>query len=83
GDISGEVENLEKVFDALDYETGPIDGYLDEGTVSTIKKFQTDHKLDVTGVVSGDTASAMIEDLRSLIKENDTQYEKGLDYLKK
>ncbi|MEG0552271.1 MAG: S41 family peptidase [Carnobacterium sp.] len=76
GDISGEVENLEKVFDALDYETGPIDGYLDEGTVSTIKKFQT-------GVVSGDTASAMIEDLRSLIKENDTQYEKGLDYLKK
>lgn len=83
GDVSGEVENLEKVFDALDYETGPIDGYLDEGTVSTIKKFQTDHKLDVTGVVSGDTASAMIEDLRSLIKENDTQYEKGLDYLKK
>ena len=83
GDVSGEVENLEKVFDALDYETGPIDGYLDEGTVSTIKKFQTDHELDVTGIVSGDTASAMIEDLRSLIKENDTQYEKGLDYLKK
>jgi carboxyl-terminal processing protease len=82
GDVSSEVENLEKVFDALDYETGPIDGYLDEETVSTIEKFQTEHKLETNGVVSEKTATAMIEDLRNLIKENDTQYEKGLDYLK-
>ncbi|MGB3160237.1 MAG: S41 family peptidase [Carnobacterium sp.] len=82
GDVSDEVENLEKVFSALDYETGPIDGYLDEGTVSTIKQFQIKHKLESNGIVSGETATAMIEDLRNLIKENDTQYEKGLEYLK-
>ncbi|WP_034550053.1 S41 family peptidase [Carnobacterium funditum] len=82
GDVSDEVENLEKVFEALDYETGPVDGYLDEQTVSTIKEFQTEQKLETTGVVTGDTAAAMIEDLRTLIKDNDTQYEKGLDYLK-
>lgn len=83
GDVSSEVENLEKVFNALDYETGPIDGYLDEDTVSTIEKFQVEHKLEKNGVVSGKTATAMIEDLRNLIKENDTQYDTGLNYLKK
>lgn len=81
GDVSSEVENLEKVLNALDYKTGPIDGYLDENTVSTIKEYQAEHKLETNGVVSGKTATAMIEDLRNLIKENDTQYDTGLDYL--
>lgn len=83
GDVSDEVKNLEQVLKALGYQTGPIDGYLDEDTVSAIKEFQTSHKLEVTGIVTGDTAAAMIKDLRELIKENDTQYQKGLDYLKK
>ncbi|MCA9765577.1 MAG: S41 family peptidase [Carnobacterium sp.] len=83
GDVSAEVENLEKIVAALDYETGPIDGYFDEMTVSAVKKFQTEQQLETSGIVSGDTATAVIEELRELIKNNDTQYEKGIDYLQK
>lgn len=82
GDVSSEVKNIEQILEALDYADGAIDGYFDEATAQAVKEFQKDHQLDENGVVEGETAAAMIENLRELMKENDTQYEKGLQYLK-
>lgn len=81
GDVSAEVKNVEQILDALDYSSGAIDGYFDETTTQAVKEFQKGHQLDGNGVVEGETAAAMIEDLRELMKENDTQYEKGVQYL--
>lgn len=82
GDVSDEVKNIEQVLDALSYSVGSADGYFDEKTTAAVKQFQADHQLDEDGIVTGDTTAEMLESLRNLIKDNDTQYKKGLDYLK-
>lgn len=81
GDVSEEVENLEKVLDALDYSTGDIDGYFDESTQDAVRQFQTDKNLTIDGKVTGETATQLIESLRKLIDENDTQYEAAIKEL--
>lgn len=81
GDVSEEVENLEKVLDALGYSTGAIDGYFDESTQDAVREFQTDKNLTIDGKVTGETATQLIESLRKLIDENDTQYEAAIKEL--
>lgn len=80
-DVSEEVENLEKVLDALDYSVETINGHFDESTQEAVKQFQKDKNLPVDGIVTGDTAAQMIESLRTLITENDTQYEAAVKEL--
>ncbi|MCD8506301.1 MAG: hypothetical protein LRY37_04360 [Alkalibacterium thalassium] len=48
-----------------------------------VKSFQEENDLDADGVVSGTTASVLIEALRELINENDTQYDRAVDFLLK
>lgn len=81
GDVSAEVENLEKVLDALGYSVEATDGYFDESTQEAIKEFQTDTKLTVDGKVTGETSTQLVESLRKLIDENDTQYEAAIKEL--
>lgn len=81
GDVSAEVENLEKVLDALGYSIEDTDGYFDESTQEAVKKFQTDTKLAVDGKVTGETSTQLVESLRKLIDENDTQYEAAIKEL--
>ena len=81
GDTSQEVENLEKVIDALNYDVGEVDGHFDETTSQAVETFQADQELAVDGVVTEETAIMLITELRNLIDSNDTQYEEALDYL--
>ncbi|MBM6613755.1 S41 family peptidase [Desemzia sp. RIT804] len=81
GDTSEEVENLEKVIDALNYEVGEVDGYFDETTAQAVESFQADQDLTVDGVVTEETAIMLITELRNLIDSNDTQYKEALNYL--
>jgi len=80
-DVSEEVENLEKVLDALGYSIGEIDGYFDESTQDAVRQFQTDENLTIDGKVTGETATQLVESLRKLIDENDTQYEAAIKEL--
>ena len=80
-DVSTEVENLEKVLEALGYPVESVDGYFDEATQEAVKQFQTEKKLPVDGIVTGETATQLIESLRTLIDENDTQYEAAIKEL--
>lgn len=81
GDVSAEVENLEKVLDALGYSVEDTDGYFDESTQEAVKEFQTDTKLTVDGKVTGETSIQLVESLRKLVDENDTQYEAAIKEL--
>jgi len=80
-DVSEEVENLEKVLDALGYSIGEVDGYFDESTQDAVRQFQTDENLTIDGKVTGETATQLVESLRKLIDENDTQYEAAIKEL--
>ena len=72
---STEVENAEKMLDALGYNPGKADGYYDQDTVSAVKKFQKDHKLKENGVIQGDTTNKLMTELRNKILEEDPQLE--------
>lgn len=81
GDTSEEIENINGILDALGYDIGVIDNSFDADTQSAVESFQEENDLDVDGIVTGPTARALIEALRELINENDTQYDRAVDYL--
>lgn len=80
-DMSTEIENLENILEALGYSAGSADGYFDAETTAAVESFQEDQSLTVDGIVTGDTANALIDELRTLIAENDTQYNEAVNYL--
>lgn len=81
GDAFEEVRNIKGILEALDYNVGEMNDVYNEQTAEAVEAFQSDRDLEVTGVVSGPTANEMIQAIRELIEENDTQYEAARDYL--
>ncbi|MDE1548455.1 S41 family peptidase [Jeotgalibaca caeni] len=81
GEVSEAVLNVEKMLEAMDY-TVTADGYFDEATISSLEEFQAEESLPVTGELTEDTAVAMVNRLREVIEENDTQYQKALEVIK-
>ncbi|MCC5895503.1 MAG: S41 family peptidase [Alkalibacterium sp.] len=81
GDVSEEVENINGILDALGYDVGEVDNSFDSETVEAVETFQSENELDTDGIVEGPTARALIDALRELINENDTQYNRAVEYL--
>lgn len=81
GDVSEEVENINGILDALGYDIGEADNSFDAETTQAVELLQSENDLEEDGVVSGATARALIDALRELIDENDTQYNRAVDYL--
>ncbi|WP_071394512.1 lmo1851 family serine protease [Bacillus tuaregi] len=79
---SSEVKNAQQMLSALGYDPGRVDGYFDETTESAVKAFQTEKGLEATGVLTGDSTTALMEALREQIKANDTQILKAVEILK-
>jgi len=80
GTVSEEVKNVEAMLNAIGYAV-EADGYYDEATVEQVASFQAANELDATGIVTGDTALAIVEKLREVLTENDTQYDKAVEIL--
>lgn len=80
GEVSESVLNVEKIMEAIGF-TIAADGYYDEDTVRAVETFQVDERLEVTGEVNDETAVALVEKLKEVISENDTQYEKAVEIL--
>lgn len=80
-DVSAEVENLEEILDALDYSPGKVDGLYDQETVAAVKAFQQANDIEADGQVTGRTATSLVDALRALIEENDTQYKAAKKHL--
>lgn len=80
GQSSAEVKNLKSILTALDYEVSDNDTY-DQSVVDAVESFQSENELEVDGVVTGDTARALTEALRTKIEENDTQYDAAVEAL--
>lgn len=81
GSNASDVEVAEKMLEALGYNPGTIDTVFDDQTKSAIKQLQKDVDIEATGVLTGETTTALMNKLRELILENDTQQNKAVELI--
>ncbi len=83
GVLSSNVKTINTYLKELGYAiTDPNDFYSEE-TVEAVKIFQKDNNLEVTGETETKTIKALEEAIMKHWKENDTQYNKALETVKK
>ncbi|MBZ6526436.1 S41 family peptidase [Aerococcaceae bacterium DSM 111021] len=80
GDGSDQVESLTNMLDAFGYELN-VGTYFDDTVQVAVEKFQEDNELEVTGEVTGETATTLNTMAREYIQENDSQYDAAVDVL--
>lgn len=80
GEVSQNVLTIETILKGLDY-TVTADGYFDDGTTQAVQQFQTSESLPVTGEVDEATANRLMQRVRELINQNDTQYQAAVSKL--
>lgn len=74
---STDVQDLQKILNALGYKVDRTDGYFDDSTVQRVRQFQRASSLPVTGVVDNDTATKLQNALNQLISKSDTQLQEA------
>lgn len=79
---SAQVKSAQQMLKALGFDPGREDGFFDEKTAEAVKAFQKSVDLEENGVVSGETTLKLMDSLRELITENDTQILKAIELLK-
>lgn len=80
GAVSEAVQNVEEMLNAVGYNL-VVDGYYDYDTIEAVQQFQIDNNLPNSGALDEETAVALVEQLRNVISENDTQLEKAIELL--
>lgn len=80
-DYDASIAIAQKYLEALGYQPGRTDGYMDQSTSDAISAFQEAQGLDVTGTLDNETATAMMVQLKTMIQENDTQLAKAKEVL--
>ncbi|REK75705.1 S41 family peptidase [Paenibacillus paeoniae] len=83
GSYGDNVITLQIMLRELGY--GPIgkEGVFDEATETALKSFQSNEKLEPTGVFNDKTGYRLVELLREKLDEEDTQLDKGIEVLSK
>lgn len=79
---SAQVKSAQSMLKALGYDPGREDGFFDDKTKDAVIEFQKEQQLEETGVLTGETSLRLMEKLRELINENDTQIQKAVELLK-
>ena len=81
GSVSQNVLSVETILKGLGYSV-TADGYFDEATQNAVKAYQQKEGLTATGEVDEETAQKLMNSVRVLIQENDTQYQAAKELLK-
>jgi len=79
GDQSAEVQNINSILNSLGYSVPDSQSYTQE-TVNAVESFQSEHEIEATGEITGETATTLISEVQKLIEENDKQLEAAVDY---
>lgn len=82
GSSSDETKVAEEMLKAVGYEPGKVDGSFDKDTEAAVKNLQKEAKLEVNGVLKGETTLALMNKLREKILDNDTQLNKAVEIIK-
>ena len=65
------VKSAKGMLKELGYEVEEVNEVFDAAFTTTVKNFQYDKELEVTGVLKGDTTYKLMEELQTYIEEND------------
>jgi carboxyl-terminal processing protease len=79
--LSKDVKAAEEMLQALGFTPGTVDGYFDEQTEQAVMAFQKENELEPTGVLTGSSTVQLMEQVRQLIIDNDTQIQKAMELL--
>ncbi|WP_410489382.1 lmo1851 family serine protease [Bacillus sp. DTU_2020_1000418_1_SI_GHA_SEK_038] len=79
---SAQVKVAQQMLKAIGYDSGREDGFFDEQTKDAVEKFQAAEKLEVNGVLTGDSTIKLMEKVREKLNQNDTQIQKAAEILK-
>jgi len=80
GSYGDNVELLVQYLQTLGYSV-PSEGVFDKELETVLRQYETAKGLPVDGVYTAQDGTAMIEDIRALLKENDTQLNKAIELL--
>lgn len=80
GDQSQEVENINRILNMLGYDVTVSDQFTEQ-TKTAIEQIQTEHQLNVTGVVHDSTAMTLMRLVQEYFSEHDDQYDYAVDKL--
>ncbi|WP_342504959.1 S41 family peptidase [Sporosarcina sp. FSL K6-2383] len=78
---NAQTKAAEEMLEAVGYEPGEVDGQFDEQTTEAVEKLQEDLKLEVNGVLAGETTIGLMNKLRTKIKVDDPQLLKAKEVL--
>ena len=81
GSVAQNVLSVETILKGLGYSV-TADGYFDEATKNAVKAYQQKEGLTATGEVDEETAQKLMNSVRELIQQNDTQYQAAKELLK-
>ena len=81
GTVSQNVLSVETILKGLGYSV-TADGYFDEATQNAVRLYQQKEGITVTGEVNEETAQKLMNSVRVLIQEKDTQYKATKELLK-
>ncbi len=82
GAVSAEVMNAEKVLVALGYNPGTVDATFDDATSQAVILLERANGIPETGVITGTTATTMMNLLHDQLLANDTQLDAAVQELK-
>jgi len=80
--FSDEIKTAQQMLAAIGFDPGRTDGYFDGATKQAVVRFQRSKKLEETGFIQGETTRALIQEVRELIQQNDTQLNKAIETIK-
>jgi carboxyl-terminal processing protease len=66
----------------IGFDPGREDGFFDEKTEQAVKDFQVKGKMNATGILTGESTTRLMQSLRELVQNNDTQLQKAVEILK-
>ena len=79
---STEVQTAQKMLKVIGFDPGREDGFFDEKTEQAVKDFQVKGKMDANGILTGESTTRLMQSLRELVQNNDTQLQKAVEILK-
>lgn len=81
GTLSEPVKTVEQMLAALGYEVGEVDGAYDEMLAAAVEEFQQQAQLEPTGVLTGESTTALMTALRDQLDKDDRQLKTAIDVL--
>jgi carboxyl-terminal processing protease len=83
GSAGAAVKSAKGMLEVLGYEVGEVNETFDASLTNAVKQFQSENKLEVSGVLTGDTTFMLMEKMQEYIEANDPMEAKAKELLTK